>query len=780
MEHKALWSIRMHTIFIACLEDDRHRGHEGLKRWLCEGSFFSFPSTRLIAITIRRCQQAPASHHVQQTQWMYEEMLSVISLYLNPYTWGRWLAKLRMPKDVKARAAKCVVLALCVLLAGELPPVGLANQDAAPEAAKCLITFGKHRGKRVSEVPRNYLEWVVKEGVYANRPELAAALRSLKLLSADGQTPPSGPKKGETQQQHQPTPPKLPLKKQQSLLPPPPCAHGEVLGHGPASSASGGGTGRENRVLGSHAAPAPTLQGPLDAFFRLPGAGDAIADATDAIQHGGGGGGGNATEPYGCPQVRARDGREAPGRSVSVELLTPRHVAVYGIHAAEGGAAHSNVLKMLRKLPFAAFNQTARGWSVRVEDYGKLVSAFKANGLLVSSKGGKSASVHRPPESMIKALASGAWPLLNVSEVHRILRCCLPEQLRAALLPFQVEGVMFGIGRGGRCLLADEMGLGKTVQALAIAACFRSDWPLLVVCPSSLRLNWKHELERWLPGEEVQVMLNGLEVDARLSNATLPPTTIISYDLLASRRGSRLLGRWGFLILDESHYIKNPKSLRSKACLPLIGAARRALLLSGTPALSRPAELFTQLSGLQPQMFSSRRAFEDRFCDRKQGRFGVDVSGASNLAELNMVLGHTVMIRRLKRDVLTQLPHKRRQQVYLQVSPRQAAALQKSLALLDQIQKATSLGAPLPGAGEDEGGGEEGWETAAAGGEEEEEVQARVRGKKGGDKVRHKRDALIAQAYKQTGLAKLDAAVDYLLTLLEGGVDKVLVFAHHL
>ena len=80
----------------------------------------------------------------------------------------------------------------------------------------------------------------------------------------------------------------------------------------------------------------------------------------------------------------------------------------------------------------------------------------------------------------------------------------------------------------------------------------------------------------------------------------------------------------------------------------------------------------------------------------------------------------------------------------------------------------------------DGGGGEEGWETATAGFEEEEEVEERVRGKKGGDKARHKREALLAQAYKQTGLAKLDAAVDYLLTLLEGGVDKVLVFAHHL
>ncbi|CAK9166287.1 unnamed protein product [Ilex paraguariensis] len=75
----------------------------------------------------------------------------------------------------------------------------------------------------------------------------------------------------------------------------------------------------------------------------------------------------------------------------------------------------------------------------------------------------------------------------------------LPQSLLDALLPFQLEGVRFGLRRGGRCLIADEMGLGKTLQAIAIAGCFKSEGSILVVCPAILRFSWAEELERWFP-----------------------------------------------------------------------------------------------------------------------------------------------------------------------------------------------------------------------------------------------------------------------------------------
>ena len=66
------------------------------------------------------------------------------------------------------------------------------------------------------------------------------------------------------------------------------------------------------------------------------------------------------------------------------------------------------------------------------------------------------------------------------------------------LMPYQKEGIRFGINRAGRVLLADDMGLGKTVQALGIAYEYRDSWPMLVVCPSSLRNVWENQIQRWL------------------------------------------------------------------------------------------------------------------------------------------------------------------------------------------------------------------------------------------------------------------------------------------
>ena len=67
------------------------------------------------------------------------------------------------------------------------------------------------------------------------------------------------------------------------------------------------------------------------------------------------------------------------------------------------------------------------------------------------------------------------------------------------MFQFQKEGVAFGIAKHGRFLLGDEMGVGKTIQALAIASVFRNDWPLLIICPSSLRYNWQEEIHKWMP-----------------------------------------------------------------------------------------------------------------------------------------------------------------------------------------------------------------------------------------------------------------------------------------
>lgn len=87
----------------------------------------------------------------------------------------------------------------------------------------------------------------------------------------------------------------------------------------------------------------------------------------------------------------------------------------------------------------------------------------------------------------------------------------IPPQLLNTLLPFQLDGVIFGVERKGRCMIADEMGLGKTIQGISIAVCYHNDWPLLVIVPSSVKLQWKAEFKKFLPefAGDIHVIENG-------------------------------------------------------------------------------------------------------------------------------------------------------------------------------------------------------------------------------------------------------------------------------
>ena len=114
--------------------------------------------------------------------------------------------------------------------------------------------------------------------------------------------------------------------------------------------------------------------------------------------------------------------------------------------------------------------------------------------------------------------------------------------------------------RNGRVLWADDMGLGKTVQSLAVAAAYRSDWPLLVVSPSSVRFSWRDQLIRWLGNPyhlnlgNISVITTGRELEQATDyNSAL--VTVISYDLL-SRYGKELLRRhFGVIIMVNPSFV---------------------------------------------------------------------------------------------------------------------------------------------------------------------------------------------------------------------------------
>lgn len=106
--------------------------------------------------------------------------------------------------------------------------------------------------------------------------------------------------------------------------------------------------------------------------------------------------------------------------------------------------------------------------------------------------------------------------------------------------------------------------------------------------------------------------------------------------------------------------------------------AKRVILLSGTPAMSRPSELYTQVIAVKPTFFPQFHSFGLRYCDAKRHAWGWDYSGSSNLGELKLLLEEAVMLRRLKSDVLSQLPAKQRKMVVV-IPGRISAKLRASL-----------------------------------------------------------------------------------------------------
>ena len=252
----------------------------------------------------------------------------------------------------------------------------------------------------------------------------------------------------------------------------------------------------------------------------------------------------------------------------------------------------------------------------------------------------------------------------------------------ATLYEFQRQGVLRALRKNkGKLMLCDQMGLGKSLQSLTIASYYRPEWPLLIICPSYLRMNWYNELQKWQIADNIQVVATGKDVirdDAEV--------IVLSYGLMvkfASRPWPRTPG---VAILDESHYIKNRKAKRTQATMGVVARMRRLICLSGTPALSRPSELYTQLHLMVPNTFRWFKHFATRYCDAKMGPFGWDVSGASNQTELSAIMSH-LMIRRLKRNVLTQLPPKVREAVTIPLGPKERAVLQPTFEELELVNK---------------------------------------------------------------------------------------------
>jgi SWI/SNF-related matrix-associated actin-dependent regulator 1 of chromatin subfamily A len=215
--------------------------------------------------------------------------------------------------------------------------------------------------------------------------------------------------------------------------------------------------------------------------------------------------------------------------------------------------------------------------------------------------------------------------------------------LGGTLQPFQWAGVRYVL-EARRAFLADEQGLGKTVEALAALEADGA-FPAVVVCPASLKLNWERETARWLPHRSVAV------VEGRVAVPPRADVLILNYELIATQREALALRRPRALVLDESHYCKNPQAKRTRAVRRLAeGLPRDALrlALTGTPVLNHADELISQLRVL------------GRLEDFGSGaRFRAQFRGPLTEERLHWHLRRRCFVRRRKAEVLPQLPDKR-------------------------------------------------------------------------------------------------------------------------
>jgi SWI/SNF-related matrix-associated actin-dependent regulator 1 of chromatin subfamily A len=307
--------------------------------------------------------------------------------------------------------------------------------------------------------------------------------------------------------------------------------------------------------------------------------------------------------------------------------------------------------------------------------------------------------------------------------------------------PFQVAGVQFmqkALAFQGGVLNADEMGIGKTIQTIGVinAGDYKK---ILVLCPAIAKLTWLREMEKWL----VDYYTIGVAQGSKWPTETA--VVIANYDIIARNKEAIKATPWDLLVADECHYLKNPQALRSRTVLGDSDEqgiqARHKIFLTGTPILSRPMDIWPALNYLTPGMFGSRVKFGLRYCNGYRDGMAWDFSGASNTDELQYRLRSNVMIRRLKKDVLKELPPKIRQIVEIPAAGN--AWMQK--ALRREMAKVQNY-------------------------------RQQVRG------LAHFNEAMamsdLAQARHETALAKAPAVVEHLQGIVASG-QKVICFAWH-
>jgi len=304
-----------------------------------------------------------------------------------------------------------------------------------------------------------------------------------------------------------------------------------------------------------------------------------------------------------------------------------------------------NIITQIKQIPGRKWTPKSKTWTVPISQ--KAINQLTEFGFDIDEK-------------IIKRLENNLLPQPNW------------DLLPGGLYDFQKEGVKFIEEHGGRALIADEMGLGKTVQSLGWMAIHPEIRPSVVLCPATIKFKWEKEIYTWIGEANTQICSGRVpEID---KNADV---FIINYDILPD--WIELLEQQNpqFLVIDETQYVKGRSTKRTKATRYFAKSIPFIVGLTGTPIVNRPLEFFTILNILDPVNWFSFWNYVQEYCGAtkktiwnnkiKKKISAWDFTGATNTKRLHTIVSSSLMLRRLKKDVLKQLPPKTRVVIPLEI-----------------------------------------------------------------------------------------------------------------
>ncbi|WP_202192642.1 DEAD/DEAH box helicase [Bacteroides uniformis] len=254
----------------------------------------------------------------------------------------------------------------------------------------------------------------------------------------------------------------------------------------------------------------------------------------------------------------------------------------------------------------------------------------------------------------------------------------LDHHLRITPYPYQEEGIRKGL-EWKRLFIGDEPGLGKTLQSIGIIDTAGA-YPALVICPSSLKINWQREVEKFTDKKALVLDNYNRTTWPYLLQMKMFHVAIVNYESLRKYFVWDIKGGKSFrlkdvvfcpqitmfnsVIIDESHRAKDPSAQQTKFVKGICAGKEYIILLSGTPVVNRPGDLVAQLSIMERlNEFGGKNNFLLNYAQGERE--------ASNLEELSKELYSRCLIRREKAKVLTQLPDKTRVDIYVDISNRE-------------------------------------------------------------------------------------------------------------